>query len=528
VTVEGPAYSSRPWLKNYGGLPADMEADVPELAGALWTAAEERPDAVAVQDWERGAITYSELAGDADALSWALAERGLGPGLRLAVMLQNVPEYLSLQFAAWRLGAILVPLNPMWKAREVAYHLRDSGASGVVHGTDVRAEVEAALGKVPTSFILDGDAVQRLAREHRGRSVRPVQVRPEDPAFLTYTSGTTGDPKGAINTHGNVAYSATMYRRWMALSPEDVNLGAAPICHITGLIAGIAVSVLARMPLVLIGRFNADRALEAIERYRVTFTVAAFTAYLALLERPGLAGRRLGGLCKAYSGGAPVNPAVVEKFEAATGAYIHPIYGLTETTSPSHATPLGTRAPVDAETGAIACGVPLPSTHCRVVDIESREEVPPGQVGELAIRGPMVVPGYWNRPDATEHTLPGGWLHTGDVGKMDSEGWFYIVDRAKDMINAAGYKVWPREVEDVLYQHPAVREVAVVGVPDDYRGETVKAFVTLREPVAERDLIEFCKARMAAYKYPRLVEVVDELPKTTTGKLLRRALRSRG
>lgn len=526
--VTGPAYSSRPWLESYGGVPADMEPAVPELASVLWTAAAERPDAVAVQDWERGAITYSELAADAEALSWALAERGLGPGLRLAVMLQNVAEYLSLQWAAWRLGAILVPLNPMWKAREIAYHLRDSGASGVVHGTEARAEVEAALAEVRTGFRLDGEAVRTLVRECRGRSAKPVRVRPEDPAYLTYTSGTTGDPKGAINTHGNVAYSATMYCTWMALGPEDVNLAAAPLCHITGLIAGMAVSILARMPLVLIGRFDAARAVEAMEHHRVSFTVAALTAYLALLDQPGLASRRLGGLCKAYSGGAPVSPAVVERFEAATGAYIHPVYGLTETTSPSHATPLGTRSPVDAETAALACGLPLPSTHCRVVDVVSREEVPPGEVGELAIRGPMVVPGYWGRPEATEHTFPDGWLHTGDVGKMDSQGWFYVVDRVKDMINAAGYKVWPREVEDVLYQHPAVREAAVVGVPDSYRGETVKAYVALREPVAEQELIGFCKARMAAYKYPRLVEVVDEVPKTTTGKFLRRALRSRG
>jgi long-chain acyl-CoA synthetase len=235
--------------------------------------------------------------------------------------------------------------------------------------------------------------------------------------------------------------------------------------------------------------------LDLAERHSGSFTVAAFTVYLALLDQPGLPTRNLSALRKAYSGGAPVSPTVVERFESATGTYIHPVYGLTETTSPTHATPLGARAPVDADTGALACGVPLLSTHCQVVH---------------RLRSGL---------------RPGGWLHTGDVGKMDAEGWFYIVDRVKDMINAAGFKVWPRDVEDVLYQHPAVREAAVVGVPDPYRGETVKAFVALREPVSEQELIDFCRQRMAAYKYPRVVEVVDEVPKTTTGKFLRRALR---
>lgn len=519
------AYAERPWLALYGQLPPRMEAAVPELASALETAAGASADAVAVIDADAGPITYAGLAELARGLAAALAERGVERGSRVAVMLQNVPEYLVTQWAAWRLGGVLVPLNPMWKARELVYYLRDSGAVGVVHAAESEREIEAALAEAPVGFRMDEGDVRRLAGEHRGRHTETVAAQPQDPAYLTYTSGTTGEPKGAINTHGNVAYSATVYQRWMQLSPEDMNLGVAPLCHITGLIAGMAVSLLARMPLVLFGRFDAARLLDLAERHRGTFTVAAFTVYLALLDQPGLRSRDLAALRKAYSGGAPVSPSVVERFETATGAYIHPIYGLTETTSPSHATPLGARAPIDAATGALACGIPVPSTDCRVVDVETRQEVPPGEVGELVIRGPMVVPGYWNRPEATQHTIPEGWLHTGDVGKMDANGWFYIVDRAKDLINAAGYKIWPREVEDVLYQHPAVREAAVVGVPDPYRGETVKAFVALREPVSESDLIQFCRERLAAYKYPRRIEVVDEVPKTSTGKFLRRALR---
>ncbi len=520
------SYADRPWLSLYGDLPRDCEALVPTLAGSLEAAAEAAPDAPALIDVTAGRVSFSELAEQARWLASALGERGVEPGDRVGVMLQNIAEYPAVQWAIWRLGAVMLPMNPMWKQREVAYHLGDSGAVGVVHGAEVAGVVEEGAGGLALRFRLDDRDLRGLLREHRGRDRGVVAVRPADPAYLTYTSGTTGEPKGALNTHGNVAYSASTYQRWMDLGPQDVNLGVAPLCHITGLLAGMGVSVVARMPLVLGGRFEASLALDLLERHRVTFTVAAFTVYLALLDQPGLAARDLGAFRKAYSGGAPVSPAVVERFEAATGAYIHPIYGLTETTSPSHAVPLGSRAPVDPDTGALSCGIPVPSTDCRVVDVESRAEVPAGQVGELVIRGPMVVPGYWNRPEATRHTMPDGWLHTGDVGKMDAEGWFYILDRAKDMINAAGYKVWPREVEDVLYEHPAVREAAVVGVPDTYRGETVKAFVALREPVTPEELIEFCRARMAAYKYPRLVEIVDEVPKTTTGKFLRRSLRA--
>ena len=246
------------------------------------------------------------------------------------------------------------------------------------------------------------------------------------------------------------------------------------------------------------------------------------------MEAQQSAGRDTSSLRTIVSGGAPIAPATVEAFERRFGVYIHNIYGLTETTSPSHCTPIGTRAPVDPTSGALSVGVPIYGTVVRVVDEDGRE-LPAGEVGELVTSGPQVVPGYWGRPDETERAIPGGALHTGDVGFMDADGWFYVVDRKKDQINAAGYKVWPREVEDVLYGHPAVREVAVVGVADAYRGETVKAFVSLRagERVEADELIAFCRERMAAYKYPRQIEFVDELPRTASGKVLRRVLRAR-
>jgi long-chain acyl-CoA synthetase len=329
-----------------------------------------------------------------------------------------------------------------------------------------------------------------------------------------------------MNTHRNVVFNSAANRTWMSLTPGDTVLGVAPLFHITGLIAHLTVALLVPMPIVLGYRFDPVTVLDLIERDRPTFTVGAITVFTALMNDPSCPGRDLSSLTKVYSGGAPIAPATVERFQTEVGPYIHNVYGLTETTSPSHGVPMGAIAPVDPTSGALSVGVPIFNTVVQVVD-EEGNEVPAGDIGEFVTTGPQVVAGYWNKPDETAHALPGGSLHTGDVGFMDPEGWYYVVDRKKDMIIASGYKVWPREVEDVLYQHPAVREAAVVGVPDDYRGETVKAFVSLR-PGAQAEpaeLIQFCKERMAAYKYPRVVELVEELPKTVTGKILRRELR---
>jgi len=330
-----------------------------------------------------------------------------------------------------------------------------------------------------------------------------------------------------MNSHGNVAFSAEVFRTWMNLGHSDVVLGGAPLFHITGLVAGVAASHAAGCPLVLFHRFEAGACLAAIERHRATFTVMAITAFLAMLDHPEAGNRDLASLTKVFSGGAPVAPATVERWERLTGAYIHSIYGLTETTSPSHSIPLGGRAPVDPQFGTLAVGVPVPNTDCKVVDPETGKQVPIGQEGEILIAGPQVVRGYWNQPEAGETAFIDGYLRTGDVGKMDEHGYFHVVDRIKDMINASGYKVWPREVEDFLYQHPAVREAAVVGVADAYRGESVKAFVSLRpgQTATPAEIIEFCRERMAAYKYPREVVVLDDLPKTASGKFLRRELR---
>jgi long-chain acyl-CoA synthetase len=497
-------------------------------------------------------VTAATVESESDALAAALLAHGLRQGDRIALYLQNMPQFVVSLLAAWKLGAIAVPVNPMLKERELRYVLRDSGAkalislqalwndvaAAVTRDTDVEIAITTSpleyLGQDVPTVLADVERVdtpgavdlRELVIPFTGAKPAAVRLGPSDVALLTYTSGTTGEPKGAMNTHGNVAFNACVYRDWMSLTDSDVVLAGAPLFHITGMIGHAAVAMLTPMPMVLGYRFEPATMLRLAERHRCTFTVMAITAFTSLMNDPSLSSTDLSSLAKVYSGGAPIAPSIVERFEREAGPYIHNIYGLTETTSPSHAVPLRRRAPVDQGSGALSIGVPVFNTVARIVD-ESGKELPPGEAGEIAVRGPMVVPGYWNRPDATASTLPGGELRTGDVGFMDSEGWFYLVDRKKDMIVASGYKVWPREVEDTLLRHPAVREAAVVGVPDEYRGETVRAYVSLRPDasVTPEELIEFCRAELAAYKYPRAVEILPELPKTPTGKLLRRELR---
>ncbi len=548
-------YTDRPWLALYSqGRPADIALANESALAIFVSAATEAADAPAIKYFD-GVLTYGEINSAADALAASLIADGFAPGDRLALYVQNDPAFVIGLVAAWKAGGAAVAVNPMNRQRELTYLLEDSGAVALLAlnelyddvAREVIAEGTTAVRTVVTMSALDGQSrddrrvlggqtsdvpagtlsLTAIIAEHDGSAVLPAAApTADDLAVLTYTSGTTGKPKGALNTHGNLAFNAQTYRDWMGLTGDDVVLGVAPLFHITGLVGHVMIAALLRAPLVLTHRFAPDVMVEAIREHRPTFTVGAITAYIALADSGGAEAGDFASLRALYSGGAPIAPAVADRLERVFGAYIHNIYGLTETNSPSHAVPFGVRAPVDAESGALSVGVPVFSTVVRVID-DNGDDVPVGEVGEFATSGPQVVPGYWNRPEATAESMPGGELRTGDVGFMDTDGWFYLVDRKKDMINASGYKVWPREVEDVLYGHPAVAEAAVVGVPDEYRGETVKAFVSLRPGASAtgEEIVEFCKAQMAAYKYPRSVEIIAELPKTATGKVLRRTLR---
>jgi long-chain acyl-CoA synthetase len=479
----------------------------------------DRPDAVLLRAVDIP-ISVAEVDARSDALAAALAARGVERGDRVALHLQNDPEYVYGLLAAWKLGAIAVACSPMLTAKELRAQLIDAGARVLITCDELDVDVDGT----PVEEVMLSSSLATLPV---GR-VEVVAPAPADIAVLTYTSGTTGPPKGAMNTHGNIAHGAAVYRDFAELDDRDVVLGIAPLFHVTGLVAHVGVALLVGCELILAHRFDAARTLQLIEGRRATFTVAASTAYTALLNTPSAGGRDLSTLTKAYTGGAPVSPASAAAWEELTGSALHTVYGLTETTSPSHMTPLGRRPPVDPGSGALAVGVPVTATESRIVGPDGAT-APVGATGEIAIRGPQVVPGYWRRPEETAAALPGGELRTGDVGLVDADGWFYVVDRIKDLINASGFKVWPRDVEDALYEHPAVREVAVVGVPDAYRGETVKAYVSLKAgaDAGEAELIAFARERLASYKAPRAVQLLDELPKTATGKILRRELRAR-
>ncbi len=546
------SYEDRPWLAQYApGVPACPAPEFTDALSMFRAAVEGRPEATAVSYFD-GRLTLRELDEMSDALACALLAHGFGRGDRLAVYLQNVPQFLVSMLAAWKAGGIMVSVNPMSRERELRHLLDDSGAVVLVcleelyDGVARAVLPDTGVWLVVTTSALEHQTrhdprlfagmtrtrhpgtsdLAELVHEFAGTRPPPVELADTDTALLTYTSGTTGAPKGAMNTHGNVSFNAQALRAWVGLTCEDVVLGVAPLFHVTGLIAHIAVSFLVPMELVLAYRFDAGVVVDALRERRPTFTVAALPVYIALADAPGVRRQDLASLRAAYSGGAPVTPAWANRFREQFGVSIHSMYGLTETTSPSHAVPLGAEAPVDPTSGSLSVGVPFPCTMVRIVD-DAGADLPPGEVGEIAIAGPQLVAGYWHKPEETEHAMAGGVLLTGDVGFMDERGWFYVVDRKKDMINASGYKVWPREVEDVLTEHPAVSEAAVVGVPDEYRGETVKAYVTLRPGSAttEEELIAHCKARMSAYKYPRSVEILGALPKTVTGKTLRRELR---
>lgn len=550
--MDSSPYSRKPWLERYASyVPAEFKLPERSMIDLFEESVRRRPNADAVRYFD-AAISYSELNRMAEGFAALLSSNGIERGDRVAVYTQNNPQFLITQYGAWKRGAIVVPINPMLKERELDYHLKDSGARAlvclesmyrdvareVVPQTDVElvvttSELDLTGGETPETLA----ASERLDFEETVDMMRGIEgaeggerapVGPEDAAYLVYTSGTTGEPKGAVQTHSNVAFNAEVYRTWMRMSDEDSVFGVAPLFHITGLIGHVALAGLAGIPLVLFHRFDPEEAFHLIERWRPTMTVGSITVFIALMNAPGSGKRDLSSLAKCYSGGAPIAPSITEQFEEKFGIYIHNIYGLTESNSPTHGTPLGERAPVDSESGALSVGVPVPNCEARLVSLEDpSREVPIGEAGEFAAKGPMIFSHYYNKPEATENAFSDGYFLTGDVAVMDAEGWFYIVDRKKDMINAGGYKVWPREVEDVLYTHSSVREAAVVGVPDEYRGETVRAFVAFKqgESVSEEDLISFCKQNMADYKYPRRISFLDELPKTATGKFLRRELR---
>ena len=550
---EANAYARKPWLALYTpGLPHQIEAthgDALSLFRAAVARAADKPALI----YFDGVVTYAELDALSDALAAALLARGFSAGDRCAVYMQNMPQFPIAVLGAWKAGGIAVPINPMNRERELTLMLKDCAPKAIVCLDQLCAEVIATLPEnvarpdiIFTTSALDlqtrndrrvlpaarmatpegAEDLLAVIAAHRDAPVARMTPKPDDIAFLVYTSGTTGLPKAAMNTHANVAFNAQAIANWYSAEDGDSVLGLAPLFHVTGLIAHVAKSWFLAAPLILCFRFEPGVVLEALVEYRPAFTVSAITAFIALLSNPACTPDKFASLKVVVSGGAPIPPAVVDEFRARTGHYIHNGYGLTETNAGVIAVPHKAVAPVDPASGALAIGVPKFNASVWIAD-ENGMPAPVGEAGEIVVSGPAVSSGYWKKPKETAEAMRSDGFRTGDVAFMDERGWFYIVDRKKDMIVASGFKVWPREVEDVLYGHPAVREAAVIGVTDPYRGETVKAVVSLKPgaSVTAADLDAHCRAKMAAYKRPQQIEIVEDLPKTVTGKILRRMLR---
>ncbi|MGH7335624.1 MAG: AMP-binding protein [Candidatus Rokuibacteriota bacterium] len=524
--VEPSRASGRPWAGawpshlaralDYPAVPAwwILEQNLPRFAERV-AVREVEPETLA----ERRVLTYEQLVGAARGIATGLRGLGVGRGTRVGYCLPNGAALILGYYATWWAGGTVVPTNPGARHPEVEQLLADADVSlvvGLAHGP-----AQVAAGRLQVPFVDLG----AFAAMEQLDPAPPVACAPaDDIAVLLYTGGTTGTPKGAMLTHRNIVTNTVQFAQWYAFSPGDeTSLGAIPFFHSGGMSGVMNVPLSAGATLIVFPRFRAATVARAVSRYGVTRLFGVPTMYIALLD--DAEGRRAdySRLRACRTNAAPLPPSVKAAFDRLVGREVLVEgYGLTEASPLTHANPIHRAKP-----GSI--GFPLPDTDARIVDLGSGAEVALGEPGELLIRGPQVMRGYWRRPDETARALASGWLHTGDVATMDADGYFAIVDRAKDMINTAGFKVWPREVEEVIYGHEAVKLAVAVGVPDDYRGEVVKAFVVLKKErrggVSETEILEFCRARLSTYKVPRILEFRTELPLSGAGKLLRRALR---
>jgi len=489
------------------------------FAAQLAAAAAEQPEHPAVK-LDEIVLSYGALDHAAARLAGLLSERGVGHGDRVGVQLPNVPYFPIAYFGALRLGATVVPMNPLLRAREVAQQLRDSGCRLMLgwHQLAESAGDGARQAGVDCVLVAPGEFERELGASPRHDEV--LERAEEDPAVIIYTSGTTGAPKGATLTHANLLAGARVARELVAAGPDDVALAALPLFHVFGMNSIMNCAVHARALITLVPRFEPSRVLEVIERDRVTTFAGVPTMYAALLRCPGRERFDTSSLNLCVSGGAPLPAEVLHGFDQAFGAKVLEGYGLSESTG------MGTFNTPDRERKPGSIGIPVGDTELRIVD-EQDHEVRVGEPGELLMRGSFVMRGYWRRDEETAEVLRGGWLRTGDIARVDEDGYYWIVDRKKDLIIRGGYNVYPREVEEVLYEHPDVLEAAVLGVRDETLGEEVGAAVVLRAGARTtvEQLREYVKQRVAAYKYPRLIWTVAELPKGATGKILKRQIK---
>ncbi|HEY3365614.1 MAG TPA: long-chain fatty acid--CoA ligase [Symbiobacteriaceae bacterium] len=549
------AETQRPWLQHYPeGVRPHLEYPLRPLYGLLDETASRFPDAVATRFYG-GTLTWGEVRRQADAFAAALVDQGVKRGDRVAIMLPNVPQAVIAYYGVLKAGAVVAFFNPLYVEREIEHQLKDCGAEVMVvldllydrvkrvqAATKVRRLIVTSIREymsVPLRLLVplvkralvghvpEDPAVihwRTLLREYAGSRVPEAPVNPAlDLAVLQYTGGTTGLSKGAMLSHRNLMANVLQVREWMPglVEGKEKILAVMPFFHVYGLTVALHLATVLAAELVLVPKFDLVQVLKLIDKQKPTLFPGAPSIYVAINHHQDVGDYNLSSVKACISGAAPLPVEVQTAFEKLTGGKLVEGYGLTEASPVTHCTPVyGRRLP-----GSI--GLPFPDTEMKIVDLATgAEEVPPGETGELCIRGPQVMLGYWNRPEETAATLRDGWLHTGDIARVDAEGYTHIVDRAKDMIIAGGFNIYPREVEEVLYEHPAVQDATVVGLPDEYRGQTVKAYIVPKAgaAVTAEEIIAFCRERMAKYKAPTQVEFRESLPKSIIGKTLRRVL----
>jgi long-chain acyl-CoA synthetase len=536
-----------PWFSNW---PHDVPRtiDYPEisLTAFLSKAAEKYPDKTAVH-YSNDKISFHAINALANKFGKALQDRGVRQGDRVATYLPNIPHFIIAYYGALTIGATIVAISPLYKERELLQILTDSGARVLVSWDKLRPYVDSVRGRtklgtvitcnlddsLPNASLATKEPVvahevgmNALLETTRGLPER-VKVRPRsDLALLQYTGGTTGTPKGAMLTHYNLVANAIQFSSWLGLREgAEVHLAVLPFFHIYGMTVAMNVPICTSSSMVLISDArDTDAVLRAIDRHKPSIFCGVPAMYIALINRSDIREHELNSIRLCVSGASPLPLQVQRRFEELTGGRLVEGYGLTETSPVTHVNPID--RPEKNRSGSI--GIPISDTEARIVDLDTGNmDLAAGTVGELAIRGPQVMLGYWNDPVETGMVLKEGWFYTGDIGTMDSDGYFRIVDRKKDMINVSGLKVWPREVEEVLHEYPVVKEAAAVAAPDATTGQVVKVFITLRDgyKVSSEEIIDFCKTKMADYKAPRIVDFRDTLPTSSVGKILRRQLR---
>lgn len=549
-------YSERPWTRFYeAGVPVSIAYPDAALGAVLAETTAKYPRHTALLFFGRR-IPYAELDQLATRFANALAGLGVRKGDRVALMLPNIPQMVIAYYGALRLGAIAVATNPLYHEHELEVQLKDSGTETLVAVDMFHPVVSRAIPNTrvkhlvlcgikdylpfPLNLLYPIKAriekqwvpVKRVPPVYdflallKGAPATPVAagVSPDDIAILQYTGGTTGTPKGAVLTHRNLVANAVHNRVWLTMGEEGKErvLAVLPFFHVYGMTTAMNLGVLMGSELILLPKFHTKEVLEFINKERPTIFPGIQAMYLAIGNYSKVKQYDLTSIKAAISGAGPLMREVQERFEYLTGAKIVEGYGLSEASPVTHCNPLLGKRKI----GSI--GLPFPDMDARIMDIETGEtEMPVGEAGELVVRGPQVMKGYWNKPEETANALRGGWLHTGDIATMDGEGYFYIVDRIKDMIKTVGENVYPREVEEVLYTHPKVKEAVIVGIPEEFKGEMIKAYIVLKdgEQATSEEIIGYCREQLSKFKVPKVVEFRDQLPKTLVGKVLRRILR---